>query len=74
MAKTRPTPPPLPPIQPVESEDVFLRRWGFVILARPKDGPARWRRGRIVYLHADALAAARRELADLNRRLREANG
>lgn len=52
-------PPPLPDLH--RSEDAQIREAGFVILARPDGGPARWRRGRMVFLHEGALAIARRE-------------
>ena len=52
-------PPPLP--DPHRSEDAVIREAGFVILSRPSCGQARWRRGRVVFLHEGALAIARRE-------------
>jgi hypothetical protein len=58
MAK--PVPPPLPN-EPGQSEDCLIRESGFVIHSRPANSAARWRRGRVVLLHLEALKVALRE-------------
>ena len=58
MAK--PVPPPLPE-GPHQSEDSLIRESGFVIHSRPANSAARWRRGRVVLLHLEALKVALRE-------------
>ena len=53
-------PPPLP-LELHRSPDAEIREAGFVFVARPACGQARWRRGRVIYLHEGALAIARQE-------------
>lgn len=43
------------------SPDVRLRLHGFSIHARPKQGPAVWRRGSALYVQSAALAVCREE-------------
>jgi hypothetical protein len=65
-------PPPLP--DPHRSPDARLREAGFVIVARPEGGPARWRRGRLMYLEADATEIAKREWQAELKRLEAKSG
>lgn len=45
--------------------DDQLRRWaGFKILARPKEGPASWRRDGLIVGEETALKVARKELEE----------
>jgi hypothetical protein len=45
---------------PHHSEDSLIRWAGFVIAARPEGCQARWRRGRLFYLHEQALTLAKK--------------
>ena len=65
-------PPPLPDGH--RSPDSIIREAGFVIAARPTDGPARWRRGRLIYLQEGALFIAMRERKEKLKQLETARG
>ncbi len=75
-----PKPPPLPGEdmvvvpEPHRSQDAQIREAGFVIAARPACGPARWRRGRVIFVHAQALAIAKRLRAEKLAALEKAHG
>jgi hypothetical protein len=56
------------------SDDVFLRKYGFRIHARPAKGPATWRRGNKLFDHKVALKIAARLEAEAKARGEEDDG
>lgn len=52
----------------VLSEDAFLRKYGFAIVARPRAGPATWKLGGRLFDHKVAVKVAKRLEAEAKAR------